>query len=118
MGIAVDSAENLTVPERTARVEAADLEIKSLGPCRYESPVALRLGQSAVHHVGQAERVLLDDRFSRVAAEDESTLPTFELAGPRDKIFFDPSKLRCGDRHLRRPVSRASTTSCAGWCWS
>src|SRR4029077_15091916 len=45
--------------------------------------------------VGQAERVLLDDRFSRVMAEDESTLPTFELAGPRDKIFFDPSKLRC-----------------------
>jgi 6-phosphofructokinase 1 len=95
VGVAADSAENLTVPERTARVEAADLAIKSLGPCRYESPVALRLGQSAVHHVGQAERVLLDDRFSRVMAEDESTLPTFELAGPRDKIFFDPSKLRC-----------------------
>jgi 6-phosphofructokinase 1 len=91
-----DAAENLTVPERTARVEASDLEIKTLGPCRYESPVATRLGQAAVHHVGRAERVLLDDRFSRVIAEGYSALPTFELAGPRNRIFFDPTKLRCG----------------------
>ena len=96
VGPAPDSAENLTVPERTARVEARDLEIKSLGPCRYESPVATRLGQAAVHHVGHAERVLLDDRASRVIGAGESALPTFELAGPRNKIFFDPSKLRCG----------------------
>jgi 6-phosphofructokinase 1 len=91
-----DAAENLTVPERTARVEASDLEIKTLGPCRYESPVATRLGQAAVHHVGRAERLLLDDRFSRVIAEGYSALPTFELAGPRNRIFFDPTKLRCG----------------------
>ena len=91
-----DAAENLTVPERTERVEASDLEIKTLGPCRYESPVATRLGQAALHHVGRAERVLLDDRFSRVIAAGYSALPTFELAGPRNRIFFDPTKLRCG----------------------
>ena len=34
--------ENLTVPERAERVEAADLDIKALGPCRYESPIAAR----------------------------------------------------------------------------
>ena len=95
-GAAADNAENLTVPERTARVEASDLEIKTLGPCRFESPVASRLGQAAVHHVGRAERLLLDDRFSRVISEGYSSLPTFELAGPRDRIFFDPAKLRCG----------------------
>src|SRR5947209_2870113 len=91
-----DGALNLTVPERTARVEASDLEIKTLGPCRYESPVATRLGQAAMHHVGRAERLLLDDRFSRVIAEGYSALPTFELAGPRNRIFFDPTQLRCG----------------------
>jgi 6-phosphofructokinase 1 len=95
-GVAVEGAENLTVPERTARVEASDLEIKTLGSCRYESPVATRLGQAAVHHVGRAERLLLDDRFSRVISEGYSALPTFELAGPRNRIFFDTAKLRCG----------------------
>jgi 6-phosphofructokinase 1 len=90
------AAENLTVPERTARVEAIDLEIKTLGPCRHESPVASRLGQAAVHDVGHAERVLLDDRASRVVGAGDTALPTFELAGPRNRIFFEPAKLRCG----------------------
>ena len=90
------AAENLTVPERTARVEAIDLEIKTLGPCLHESPVAMRLGQAAVHDVGHAERVLLDDRASRVVGAGDTALPTFELAGPRNRIFFDPAKLRCG----------------------
>jgi 6-phosphofructokinase 1 len=95
-------AENLTIPERTERVEAADLRVKVLGPCRYQSPLVPRLGQRALHHVGEADRVLLDDRVSRVmaartrAAGGLSELPTFELAGPRDRIFFDPAKLRVG----------------------
>jgi 6-phosphofructokinase 1 len=101
-------AENLTIPERTERVEAADLHIKVLGPCGYHSPLVARLGQQALHHVGEADRVLLDDRYSRVAAALGRAraelpnspalppLPTFELAGPRDRIFFDPTKLRVG----------------------
>jgi 6-phosphofructokinase 1 len=88
--------ENLTVPERTARVEACDLQIKNLGPCRHESPVASRLGQRAVHDVGHADRVLLDDLFSRLVGGQEAPAPpTFELAGPRNRIFFDPAELRC-----------------------
>lgn len=95
-------AENLTIPERTERVEAADLRVKVLGPCRYQSPLVPRLGPRALHHVGEADRVLLDDRFSRVMSalgrgpDGLPELPTFELAGPRDRIFFDPAKLRVG----------------------
>ena len=90
--------ENLTVPERTERVEASDLEIKHLGPCRFESPIAARLGAAAVHRVGRAERVLLDDRWStlRETPAVAAPVPTFELAGPRDRIYFDPAELRCG----------------------
>jgi 6-phosphofructokinase 1 len=52
--------------------------------------------------------VLLDDRLSAMStpAEDPVTMgetavppavaPSFELAGPRDHIFFDAKKLRCG----------------------
>jgi 6-phosphofructokinase 1 len=92
-------AENLTIPKRTERVEAVDLHIKALGPCRYRSPLVARLGDRAMHQVGEADRVLLDDRASRVAAAGAAglaALPTFELAGPRDRIFFDPAMLRVG----------------------
>jgi 6-phosphofructokinase 1 len=102
--------ENLTVPERTQRVEAADLWIKTLGSCRFESPLTARLGLGALHPVGEAERVLLDDRASNQPKEaqeeaqgeaqgearERARLPTFELAGPRDRIFFDTAALRCG----------------------
>ena len=89
---------NLTVPQRAERVEARDLQIKILGPCAIESPVAARLGGAALHAVGKADRVLLDDRLSRTMrdAGEVGGIPAFELAGPRNKIFFDPARLRCG----------------------
>ena len=88
------AALGLTVPQRAGRVVASDLENKVLGPCRYTSPLAVRLAGMGVHYVGQADRVLLDDRLSN-ATGDPSRAPAFELAGPRDRIYFDTSKLRC-----------------------
>jgi 6-phosphofructokinase 1 len=91
-------AISLTVPQRTGRVVASDLEIKVLGACRHPSPLASRLAQSAIHYVGQADRVLLDDRVTNAGEykSDFSRAPAFELAGPRDKVFFDPARLKCG----------------------
>src|SRR5580704_6468123 len=90
-------AISLTVPQRTVRVVASDLDIKVLGDCRYPSPLASRLAQSAMHYVGQADRVLLDDRVTmNLEYRGElSRAPAFELAGPRDRVFFDPRKLKC-----------------------
>ena len=84
----------LTVPQRTGRVVASDLEVKTLGPCRHPSPLAGRLAQTALHFVGKADRVLLDDRLSAVS--DPSRAPAFELAGPRDRVYFDVGELKCG----------------------
>jgi 6-phosphofructokinase 1 len=91
-------AISLTVPQRTGRVVASDLDIRVLGACKYPSPLASRLAQSAIHYVGQADRVLLDDRVSKNLEyrSDPARAPAFELAGPRDKVFFDPARLRCG----------------------
>jgi 6-phosphofructokinase 1 len=91
-------AVGLTVPERTGRVVADDVEVKILGACRYPSPLRHRLAEAAIHYVGKADRVPLDDRLSKVAeyGDDLSRAPAFELAGPRDRIFFDTEKLRCG----------------------
>ncbi|MES1172616.1 MAG: ATP-dependent 6-phosphofructokinase [Bacteroidota bacterium] len=88
--------QNLTVPERTERVEARDLLVRNLGLCRFQSPIVGRLGRGALHDVGRADRVLLDDRLSGVAAPSLADRPAFELAGPRDRIFFDPAVLRAG----------------------
>ncbi len=59
-------ALGLTVPERTRRVVSPDLEIDTLGACIHPSPLATRLAREAIHYVGKADRVLLDDRLSRV----------------------------------------------------
>jgi 6-phosphofructokinase 1 len=91
-------ATPLTVPERTGRVVASDLEVQTLGPCRYPSPLAHRLARASVHYVGKADRVLLEDRFAHSAESvtRDGAVPTFELAGPRDRVFFDTARLRCG----------------------
>src|SRR5688572_11627284 len=84
-GDAPAMAIGLSVPERARRVVSRDLEIAILGPCSYPSPLAQRLAQSAIHYVGKADRVLLNDRLSQVM-EHEAELgatPAFELAGPR-----------------------------------
>ncbi|HVZ31561.1 MAG TPA: 6-phosphofructokinase, partial [Polyangiaceae bacterium] len=88
----------LTERERARRVVAADLEISILGACRYPSPLAERLAGSTIHYVGQADRVLLEDRLSHVRAsgEDLDSVPAFELAGPRHQVFFDTARLRVG----------------------
>ena len=92
------AAIGLTVPERTGRVVAGDVEVKILGPCRYPSPLNQRLARSAIHYVGQADRVPLDDRLSKLDeyGSDLSRAPAFELAGPRNRIFFDCERVRVG----------------------
>jgi 6-phosphofructokinase 1 len=79
-------------------VSLDDVTIKDLGPCRFPSPAAAHLGEGAMHFVGEADKVLVDDRFSQLptSAEAHSQLPAFELAGPRNRVFFDSSRARAG----------------------
>ena len=80
------------------RLTPEDLAIDILGRCLLPSPITGHLGERGVHFVGAADRVLLDDTISGLAGvtPDLAALPAFELAGPRDKIFFDPRTVRCG----------------------
>ena len=79
-------------------ITAADVAIKDLGKCLLPSPVVGHLGEGAVMFVGAAEKVLVDDRMSamRMHAAEAATLPALELAGPRNKVFFDPRTVGCG----------------------
>jgi 6-phosphofructokinase 1 len=83
---------------RPAAVNAEDVTIKDLGRCLLPSPVAAHLGAGAMHFVGEADKVLVNDCLSDLGAHAGrlGALPAFELAGPRNKIFFDPRTLRAG----------------------
>ena len=90
--------EDHSYDDNTDRLKPEDVSIAILGGCLLPSPVAKHLGEHAVHFVGAADKVLLNDSFSgiRDARADIASQAAFELAGPRDKIFFDPPTVRCG----------------------
>ncbi len=80
-----------------------DLSIERLGPARIDSPLAFStvVGDRVCNFVPDDEKVLYDislgtDFAGRVDDADAPPLAAFERAGPREKIYFDPSKLRVG----------------------
>jgi 6-phosphofructokinase 1 len=73
-----------------------DTTIRSLGPARFRSPL---------HHAGQrgmfrddSERVIYDHDLNSVLSQVKAGKPlvSFEMAGPREHVFFDPQKTSAG----------------------
>jgi hypothetical protein len=89
----------LTVPQRTERVIAADLDISILATCRYPSPLSNRLARDTIHYVGRADRVLLSLWLRRTHPPRQRTATTHAGVGGRD-----PSR---GRNHTRR-IARQS----------
>jgi 6-phosphofructokinase 1 len=73
-------------------IQDLDLTITRLGECRIPSLM------TSAHFVEDESYVLLDHdlRVVRGFLEEGRKPPQFETAGPREKIYFDPSKLKCG----------------------
>jgi 6-phosphofructokinase 1 len=69
-----------------------NFDVSRLGEGRIPSPL------KGIHFVEDDERVVFHSEMSEVKEYVESgkPVPSFEKAGPREKIYFDPSKLRCG----------------------
>lgn len=88
--------------ERPTEFPVIDTQIPSLGPCKVDSPIRsiplfTREGKLVERSfVSDDERVLVYDslEYFEQLAPGEKPL-TFELAGPRAKIYFDPSKVHC-----------------------
>jgi 6-phosphofructokinase 1 len=73
-------------------LKPTDLDVQRIGACRIQSPI------SGVHFVEDGDHVVLQSNpaeIQRVLAESGNIL-AFEKAGPREKIYFDTSKLKCG----------------------
>ena len=73
----------------TSNIEFA---IQRLGECSNSSPI------KGIRFVTDDAQVLLHSSLSEVKAiiEAEKTPPAFEIAGPREKLYFSPAQLNCG----------------------
>ena len=75
-----------------------DTHIPILGPPKIPSPVgSYDTDNSSYRFVSDEDRILIDVEVAamRYRLDAGQELPSFERSGPREKIYFDPSKLRC-----------------------
>ena len=81
-------------------VQLDDFRVRTLGECRYESPFSTRLADkhTSPHYVHEDDRVMLDDTVSVLSGHGLplDQVPSFETAGPRQKLYFDPARTSAG----------------------
>ncbi|MFC1578160.1 ATP-dependent 6-phosphofructokinase [Thermodesulfobacteriota bacterium] len=78
--------------------ESLITEVPALGKATLPSPLQKRADETgSSSFVSDQDRVIIevDDIRVNQMIKDAKALPCFELAGPRRRIFFDPSKLKC-----------------------
>lgn len=78
---------------------APETLIENLGPCKYPSPLK-KLHFSGELFKTDADRVLQDITFAAAehaaTAEKLDPVVSFEMAGPRERIYFNPSTTKAG----------------------
>lgn len=84
--------------EMNINSRSIDTTIPRLGEPKIASPIRDEKTKSSQNFVTDTDRVLIDVDLSTLnqAIKSGEEIPSFERAGPRSKIYFDPSKLRCG----------------------
>lgn len=90
--------------EEFHHVEPGQTAIQTLGPAKLANPIfgaPCYRGSAVGRLVNEDERVRINPYQCR---EDDGQEPSFERAGPREKIYFDPTKLK------------AAIVTCGGMC--
>lgn len=74
---------------------ALNSNVPRLGDCTVKSPLSLSIENNDLipNYVEEGTKVIVDSVFNNNIPAD---FKTFEVAGPREKIYFDPSKTRAG----------------------
>ena len=70
-----------------------DTTIQCIGPCEFESPLR-HTGGLEVNFKSDNERILIDNHV--ITGEERKPGLSFEIAGPRDRVFFNPGKITAG----------------------
>ena len=71
--------------------------IPVLGPARIQSPLVSQgvACDGKTRFMKDEYRISVDIRVDRIAGQQQEEIVSFEQAGPRENIYFDPSKLKC-----------------------
>jgi len=74
-------------------------DIPTLGEAKILSPLKRRIkpGEREKLFVSDKERIIVDVQLDHLeeSYQKEKKIVSFDQAGPREKIYFDPSKLKC-----------------------
>ncbi len=75
--------------------DVIDTEVPALGERKISSPLQKR--EQTTGFISDSDRVTIDVDSERMKKRILEGYPVsaFEMAGPREKIYFDPSKVRC-----------------------
>ncbi|MBF0468930.1 MAG: ATP-dependent 6-phosphofructokinase, partial [Desulfamplus sp.] len=79
-------------------IDNIDTRIQTLGEAKIPSPLMGKIkGGYTNRFVKDSDRVIATVDYESIAyyTENGIEIPSFEMAGPREKIYFDPSKLKC-----------------------
>lgn len=78
--------------------EPINTEISTLGKASIDSPLKTHVTfDQEKRFISDDDRVLVnvETRYLKSYIDQQIELPSFDQAGPREKIYFDPSKLKC-----------------------
>jgi 6-phosphofructokinase 1 len=85
-----------------------DFIVETLGKCTIPSPLNLsqKIGDGVFNYINDDERILLDASLKSFKSnkKNEKEPISFEKSGPREHIYYDPSKIR------------AAIVTCGGLC--
>lgn len=84
--------------EEIINYSSVDTEIPTLGSAKIPSPIKEWGNETtACRFVSETDRIIIDVNSTTLLPliKEGKKVSAFELAGPRSKIYFDPSKLRC-----------------------
>jgi len=86
----------------------SDFAVKTLGKCTVDSPLILgnKKGDATFDYIEDSKRIVYDDSLEnfRKCLRGRNTPLSFEVAGPRRKIYFDPTK------------TKSAIVTCGGLC--
>ncbi len=75
-------------------------KVENLGKCKFKSPIPLsyRDDDFVANFVKDDEKVVFNasSSFIRKHINDLDNIPAFEVAGPREFLYFNPSNIACG----------------------
>lgn len=74
-------------------MNVSDLIIQKLGECKVHTPM-----RQSVFIDDEKDRIIFTANLKELKPYIEvcGEIPCFEMAGPREKIYYDPSKISCG----------------------